>query len=288
MVRRPFYLAIVILAMVSLACSVTIDVPMNQVTPGPTQEMQISVPEPDADEAEITLDFGAGKLRIAPGADGALVTGVATYNVDDLKPEIETDGAEIKIQTGKQGIGALPHFNSDIKNDWDLKFSTMPMRLTINAGAYESDLELGGLALTALEISDGASEVRVKFSEANLTVMDMLRYVTGASNVKLSGLANANFKSMVFRGGAGDYTLDFSGELQNDAVVSVEAGISRIVIIVPEGMAAKVVFKGGLANADVYGQWDRSGDEYELKGDGPKLIITVEMGAGNLELRTSD
>ena len=44
---------------------------------------------------------------------------------------------------------------------------------------------------------------------------------------------------------AGDYTLDFSGELQRDAVVNIESGISRVVVIVPREMNAKVYFKGG-------------------------------------------
>ncbi|MBN1668909.1 MAG: hypothetical protein JW862_17590, partial [Anaerolineales bacterium] len=102
----------------------------------------------------------------------------------------------------------------------------------------------------------------------------------------LSGLGNANFRSMTFRSGAGDYTLDFSGKLQNDAVVAVESGISRVVIIVPEGVSAKLIFTGGLANVSISGSWEKSGDEYELTGSGPRLLITVDMGAGNLELRT--
>ena len=44
--------------------------------------------------------------------------------------------------------------------------------------------------------------------------MSILRYETGASTVKLNGLANANFGTLIFSGGAGDYTLDFSGDLQ--------------------------------------------------------------------------
>jgi hypothetical protein len=59
------------------------------------------------------------------------------------------------------------------------------------------------------------------------------------------------------------------------------------VIIVPEGVSAKLIFKGGLANVSVSGAWEKSGDEYKLTGSGPQLLITVDLGAGNLELRTS-
>jgi hypothetical protein len=161
----------------------------------------------------------------------------------------------------------------------------MPMRLTINAGAYQGRMELGGLALKSLEVSDGAADVRLEFSDPNTVEMETLRYTTGASNVELSGLANANFTSMIFRSGAGDYTLDFSGELQRDAVATVESGISQLTIIIPEGTAARVIFKGGFANVSASSDWSRSGDAYVLEADGPVLTINVDMGAGNLDLR---
>jgi hypothetical protein len=115
--------------------------------------------------------------------------------------------------------------------------------------------------------------------------MDTLRYDTGASRASLSGLANANFKVMDFRSGAGDYRLDFSGELLQNADVSIKSGLSSIVIVVPEGTPATVRFEGGLTNVDVGGEWRTSGNVYTLSGEGPELTISIEMGAGNLELR---
>ena len=53
------------------------------------------------------------------------------------------------------------------------------MELLINAGAYSGRLELGGLSLERLEINDGASDVRVEFSQANHTEMSLFRYTTG-------------------------------------------------------------------------------------------------------------
>ena len=93
-----------------------------------------------------------------------------------------------------------------------LKLGETPMELEINAGAYQGQYEFGGLALTGLTIKDGASDVDLSFSEPNRTEMSVFRYETGASNVELTGLANANFSTLIFNGGAGDYTLDFSGD----------------------------------------------------------------------------
>jgi hypothetical protein len=174
--------------------------------------------------------------------------------------------------------------DGEVKNVWDLQFGDSPIQLHIAAGAYQGRYELGGLAIEKLTIQDGAADVRLSFDEPNLTEMSLFSYATGASSVKLEGLANANFEEMEFHGGAGDYTLDFSGELQRDAEVSVDAGISSVTILVPEGVNVRLTFDGGLSNVDVHGEWEQNGTRYTQEGDGPMLNIRVKMGAGNLSL----
>jgi hypothetical protein len=159
------------------------------------------------------------------------------------------------------------------------------MDLNINAGAYKGVLDLGGLAIQNLRISDGAADVSLDFSSPNQADMEELRYNTGASQVKLTGLANANFAEMVFKGGAGSYSLDFSGELVRDATVTIDSGFSSVTLIVPEGVDARVIVDSGLANVDIGGNWEKSGNEYTLEGEGPRLTINVNIGAGSLELR---
>jgi len=286
MLSKRLLTLLMIMTLVTMACSISLNLPVQKITTGVTQTEQINVPEPDADSADVTLTFGAGELRLSPGSQTGLISGLATYNVEGFKPEIKTNGERVSLETGDLEIRGIPNFSEDIKNDWDLQLSDMPMDLTINAGAYSGVYEFGDLALKSLEINDGAADVRLKFSKSNRIEMDTLRYVTGASNLRLSGLANANFTSMIFRSGAGDYSLDFSGQLTRDAVVTIESGISHVVISVPEGVAARVYFKGGLSNVTSSGEWTKSGDQYILKGSGPELTFNVDMAAGNLELKT--
>ncbi len=197
MLNKKIILAITALAMVSMACGVTINLPVDQITTGPTQTEEINIPAPEAETVDLSLTFGAGELDLQPGAEPALVSGTATYNVTDFKPKIKVDGQQVRLETGNLDIHGIPNFKSnEIKNKWDLKLGDQPMQLKINAGAYQGDLELGGLTLKSLEVNDGAAETRLKFSEPNKTEMETLRYITGASSVKLSGLANANFTSM--------------------------------------------------------------------------------------------
>lgn len=288
MFPKTVFVAIVALALVSMACGISINVPADQITAGETQTMPILVSTPESGEVNLTLEFGAGELRLAPGATGAVVMGAATYNIEKFKPVITVNGANVRISTGDLSVDRFPFFHKeDIVNEWDLKLGSQPLDLTINAGAYQGDAELGGLALTNLEINDGAAEAAVRFSQPNPAAMERLVYTTGASQVSLRSLANANFANMTFRGGAGQYTLDFSGQLTRDARVNIESGVSQVILIIPQGVAAQVAFEGGLSNVNTSGAWQQSGGVYTQTGSGPQLTITVSMGAGELQLRNT-
>jgi len=286
MLSKPIFFIIVSLVLLSLACGVTINLPVTEVKTGPLRTEEIFVPAQDESPVNLVLAFGAGELRIQPGAENGLVEGVAIYNVDDLKPVVAVVGSTVRLETGNLELNGIPSFRKELRNEWDLRLSDHPINLTINAGAYKGDIELGGLAIQTLKIADGASDVQLRFSEPNKLEMSTLRYDTGASSVELLSLANANFDRLVFKGGAGDYHLDFSGELKRPADVTVDAGISSVTIIVPEGVSARVFFDGGLSNVDISGAWEKSGDDYFLSGEGPRLTINVNIGAGNLDLRT--
>jgi hypothetical protein len=272
--------AILVLALASMACGFTIDLP-ERAEPGPEVEESITVPAPKSDEeTRLTISFGAGKLSLSPGAKD-LVDGTAVYNIPELKPETTINSGNVEIKQGE--FRNLVNFK-DIKNDWDLKLGKSPIDLTINAGAYTGEYELGGLSLTGLTVKDGASSVNLSFTEPNLSKMSVLRYETGASNVTLSGLANANFSTLIFSGGAGSYKLDFGGELTNDGTVNLEAGAGDVQLVIPKGVNARVTVESALANVSHSSNWSQNGSAYSQDGDGPTLTIIVKMAAGSLAI----
>jgi len=271
--------AILALALVSMACGFSFDLP-DRPKAGPEVEEAITVADPESDETRLTISFGAGKLTLSPGAQ-ALVEGTAVYNVEDLKPEIRKSGSDIEIRQGD--FHDLPPLD-DMKNEWDLKLGNAPMDLTVEAGAYDGELELGGLALKSLTVKDGAANVDLSFSEPNQTEMSILRYETGASDVELTGLANANFSTLTFSGGAGNYTLDFSGELQRDAVVTITSGFGNVSLVIPEEVDAVVTVEGAAVNISHGSGWSQNGQKYVQDGSGSTLTIVVKMAAGNLVL----
>jgi hypothetical protein len=269
------------LALAVMACGFQVNLPTIPTT-GPDVAEQVSVPAPSGGGTPmLSLVFGAGEMYLNPGGEG-LISGTATYNFQALKPSVDVNGSVVKISQGNvQGINTLPQ---NLHNIWDLKLGSSPIDLQIDAGAYKARYELGGLALANLTVKDGASDVQLKFSAPNTTEMGILRYETGASNVTIEGIGNANPSTLIFKCGAGNYTLNFSGQLQRNISGHVEAGLGNVTILIPSGVPAQVTVTSGLSNVNVGSDWYVNGDTYLQQGTGPTLNIIVDIGAGNLTL----
>jgi hypothetical protein len=90
--------AILVLALASMACGFSVDLPPRAET-GPDVEETITVADPESDETRLSLNFGAGELKLSSGAEG-LVEGTALYNVEQLKPEVVENDGNVEIKQG--------------------------------------------------------------------------------------------------------------------------------------------------------------------------------------------
>jgi len=280
-------LTLILVALPLSGCGIKIDLPFNtEQKTGPSVTDYIQVPIPDAPiPLDVNLSFGAGKMTLLPNPGEDLLSGTATYNVADFKPEVTVDDNGVSLKQGNLKLNAVPTISETIKNDWSIAIKNHNIELSIKAGGYSGDFEFGGLAISDLHIADGAANVKLKFSTPNTTPMNAFRYETGASNITMDKLANANFQTMIFQSGAGNYNLDFSGLLQRDASIFVETGLSRLVISVPDGVPARVNFEGPLSKVIMSGEWKQEGNEYYLEGQGPRLNFIIETRAGTVTLQ---
>jgi len=274
-----------LLAISTIACGFNVSVPINTVTPGPNVTDPINVPLPadTVNPVDLSLVFGAGTLKIHPGSRSALVSGIATYNIADFKPTLNVNGSTVHIEQGNWHLTGIPDL-SNIKNTWDLSLGEQPLNLSIEAGAYQAEYQFGGLALANLTVKDGASDAKMNFASPNLTEMSLLSYETGASNVSLTGLGNADFASLLFHSGAGNFTLDFTGGLKRDGSVNIETGVSNTTLVIPSGIPVELTVDGGLSNITCDSGWSKNTNLYTQTGSGPLLTIVVNMGAGNLTI----
>jgi hypothetical protein len=253
---------------------------------GPTRTAEFALDYPaGAGTPTLVLSFGAAKLQAVADAE-KLLEGTVHYNVVGLAPDTVVAGSRVEI---RQTSNVNP---AGMINDWDIHLGTSrPIRLEINAGAYEGAWDLGGLPLQELTVNQGASSSTVDFSQPNPEQMSRLVFRTGAASLKLKRLANANFDRMTFDGGASAYTLDFSGRLQRDASVEVKAGLSDLTLIIPADTAAEVIVRQAVTGVNADYTFIHRNDSYVTpaweQGTRPRLIIDVTMGLGAINLRTS-
>ena len=87
------------------------------------------------------------------------------------------------------------------------------------------------------------------------------------------------------------YELDFGGVLSQDAEVSIETGISGVVVSVPTSTAARVAAETTLGSVDVGDGFTKIegafSTEAALSGDGPVFRIRAGVRFGSLQLRTT-
>jgi len=281
--NRNLLLVLALMAAGAVACSLTLTVPT--VDTGPVQVLSIDEPAPPQETVTgVEINVGPGTLELSGGATG-LAAGSIRFNVEEWRPTVTRTETALTIEQGEPDA-SLP-IGEDVVNEWSLRLGNVPMELSVHAGAYSGSIDLSGVPLRSFSVTDGASDTEVEFNSPNPEQMESLTYQTGASTVSLSGLANANFSEMTFIGGAGTYTLDFSGDLRRDATVSLQAGVSSVRIEVPEGTAAVVVVRGALNSVNTIGSWSHDGDTYRHAGLGPTLRISVDMGVGSLTLVSS-
>jgi hypothetical protein len=276
--KNPVFVLLSLLVMLSLACSITINIPTTKV--GEKQTLAIQEDYPDLRPAELVLRMGGGKLTLQGGSQH-LVEGTVEYNITDWKPTISRDGREVRIE--QKVVGSIPS-GGNVINDWNLRLGNQPLDLTIEAGAYEGKLDLTGVPLVRLKISDGAGQADLVFSAPNPVRMDSLTYETGASNIKLKGLGNTDADVINFRGGAGNFSLDFSGQLKREMRVYVDGGLGNITLRVPKTSNSRIILSSSLNTISTEGTWVVNDNEYRTTGEGPLLRIEVKVGVGNLNL----
>lgn len=278
--KKPILVVLIALLLAMLACSLQ---NFQLETIDPQIVFVAETLPPDLGQTELVFKMTGGRFLITPDADG-LVNGTIKYNVEPWAPEfIRRDGYFEIRQVNPLRLSGLPL--GDAENTWELALSNaLPLNLTIEGGASENDFDLTGLQLSRLRIMQGASDTTIRFDVPNPIILEDFRLTTGASSAKLYGLGNANFKSMTMSGGAGNYTLDFSGSLNQAAVVDIKAGVSNITIIIPNGMSAVVNNKGTVSNVNTQGTWLLSDQTYSTLNDGFTLTINLDMSVGNINL----
>ena len=175
---KHLFINVVLLAALLLASCVSSD----DVRVGELRTESKSVELGDAKSVRVEMVLGAGGLVVIGGAK-KLLEADFTYNVAKLKPEVEfTDGTLVVQHPDVRGYRTLQDI-SDFRNEWDLRLNNdVPMNLSLDMGAGNSNLQLAGLSLTGLDVNLGAGISKIDLSGDWAHDLDVA-FVSGAAEI---------------------------------------------------------------------------------------------------------
>src|SRR5215210_9458885 len=254
-------------------------------------ETPVQVAYPSVGDPHLRIALGACRFRARPGEGDEWVAGTYSDPTDRRPLRIDEEQAGVTITEAEPSFERIPAVFGGVPR-YEVEFGKeKPFALTIETGASDFDLDLGGVPLSRLMVRQGAGKFELDFLQPNPEPMELLEISSGAAAIELENLANANFSKMRLSGGAASYEFDSGGVLPRDAEVRIETGISGVVVSVPTSTAARVTAETTLGSVDVGDGFTRSegafSTEAALRGDGPILRIRAGVRLGSLQLRTT-
>jgi hypothetical protein len=250
----------------------------------------VHVAYPAADDPHLRIALGACRFAARPGEGQEWVAGTYHDPTDRRPLRIIEEDTGATITEEQPSLGQIPAAFGGAPR-YELEFGKgRSFALTIETGASDFDLDLGGVPLRRMVIKQGAGKFELDFTQPNPERMELLDVSTGAASIELENLANANFSEMRLSGGAAGYDLDFGGTLLRDAEVSIETGISGVELSVPRSTAARVAAETTLGSVDVGDGFTKKEGAFltepALSEGGPVLRIRAGVRLGSLQLRT--
>jgi hypothetical protein len=247
-----------------------------------TKHFSIQETFSNANLAEINVVMGGGNLQVTAAEENG-ITGLIENNTENWQPDIVEDNQQISIsQAGISKFSTIP--SEKFVNNWELKLNGNPLDLFIEGRAYKGMIDLTNINLKSFRFLDSVSDTEVVFNKPNPVKMERFEIGSAGSNLRLSGLSNANFEQLNFRGAGGRYTLNFSGILQQDAGVTIISGLGYTRVEIPKDIPATVTVNGLVRGLIVEGSWETDQNVYKNSGAGYQLFIDVNMDMGTLEL----
>ncbi len=194
----------------------------------------------------VHLELDVGQFHILPAAAGTPLRVEADYDLQRFRLtesfQESTDGSwEYRVRFKKKGF--LFQFQD---GDADLTIylpEDLVFELTGDLGIGDFDVELGGLALTSVDIEASIGDFDVKFSRPTAAPIDSFIWDGSIGEHTISRLGNASPKYTRIGSSIGELSVDLHGAWRADGTVHVNHSIGEARVSLPkEGV--KFVSKG--------------------------------------------
>jgi len=242
----------------------------------------------------VDVTYAAGRFRLEPAAAGDLYRMDLRYDEDKFTPVRDYDPTSGVLRLGLRGRKHTVSIGDRRKGEvpsLDVALTTeVPITLDVELGAAEADVELGGLALRHVSYHTGASQSSVRFSSPNPMACDQLTFEVGAAEFTATGLGNANCRRMVFDGGVGAVSLDFTGSWRTSADARIHVAMGTVKLFLPRNVGVAISLDRFLASFDRSG-FTKRGDRYysdNFSSAPYRLNLDVAAVFGGIEVHWVD
>jgi hypothetical protein len=200
------------------------------------------------------------------------------YDEDTFEPVARYEDGRLDL--GVDGTRHNIRWRKDDSQEMDLLLPRdVDLDLDLEFGAVRADLDLGGLRMSRVKLHTGASESRVDISEPNPLRMSTADLEVGAADFQVRNLGNLNAERITVDAGVGNVVLDFRGDWQGDAEVSVDMGLGALELRFPEGLGVQLIKDTFLTSLDSEGLVKRGDSYYSLDWEQADHRVTVSVDA---------
>ena len=134
----------------------------------------IQVAYPSVDDPHLRIALGACRFTARPGEGEEWVAGTYTDPTDRRPLRIVEEEAGVTITEAEPSFERIPAVFGGVPR-YEVELGKMrPFSLTIETGASDFDLDLGGIPLSRLMVRQGAGKLEFGFPVANPEPMELL------------------------------------------------------------------------------------------------------------------
>ena len=239
----------------------------------------------DEDFVEVEVNYGIGDLTVQIGAAGLLYRARMRFDDRFATPTAEYEdgrlefGIEMVEDADTEGLSEMPSMDLELP-------SSVPMDLRLLFLGGTADVDLTGMRIRMLELTNGASESEVRVSRVNPEPMTSAKINVGVADFTVTGLGNLNARDVEVVAGLGVVNLGIDGEWPRGSRLSIGMGLGSMRIHIPGSLGVRVRHKRGfLASLDIDG-FEKEGDMYTSEnwdGAGRRVEIDLSATLGSVE-----
>jgi hypothetical protein len=228
----------------------------------------------------VEIRYGAGKLQVQPAAGDLLYRMDLSYDEEQFRPVAEYDRGAARLRLGVEGRDhGGGHVNGEDEHATISLSPSVPTDLSLQFGAGEAEVELGGLSLRNVEIQTGASETAISFSQPNRIAARKVSVQAGAAELRVTGLGNTRAERFDFQGGMGEATLDFGGAWDHSASARVQMGVGSVRLRLPRAVGVRITRSGFLSSFDPTEMVKRGDAWFSKNYDSSRYRLDLELAS---------